>query len=360
MIAQLHVMGSRNSAVLPLPRHPSGLDHVHDPHLVGPPIRVALDAQVLPGEQVRMLDRAVLGDLNDPPSYLKVAILVVGIEDREGDTGISAHVLVLHPPARRVNANVLAVEVEPDGCDLWASVRHHGGKIDECLPRGDEIEELGRDRASGRDVLRRVGTARPCSLNAVIAEAGTAGSEESEQRGRKDRLTNRSGGAGSHSAFACFGGLPGPRRLRRLRVRVCGGAACSTLGGRPGPRRIRVFDPGGRPGPRRLRLRRRLRPFAGFFFVPVLPRSPCTASCTCSRTRSRITVTRLFRRGIPVLPGAPIRLFRKPCPPSREVVPHWIRTGEFTWKARNCQSGSCQTRRIWIAAEPLSKSASAT
>jgi len=73
------------------------------------------------------------------------------------------------------DADVLAVEVEPDGSHLRTAVRHHGGKIGECLLRGDEIEELGRDRASGRDVLGRVGTARPCSLDAVMAEAGTAG-----------------------------------------------------------------------------------------------------------------------------------------------------------------------------------------
>src|SRR2546426_5710480 len=84
------------------------------------------------------------------------------------------------------------------------------------------------------------------------------------------------------------------------------------------PRRFRVFDPGGRPGPRRLR---RLRPFLAFFFAPpTAPSSPWTASCTCSRTMSRITVTRLFRRGIVVLPGAPSRLFREPCPPSRKLV----------------------------------------
>src|SRR5205809_4010015 len=57
------------------------------------------------------------------------------------------------------------------------------------------------------------------------------------------------------------------------------------------------LDPGGRPGP--LRLRRRLRPFLAFLFgPPTAPSSPWTASCTCSRTMSRITVSRLFRRGI--------------------------------------------------------------
>src|SRR5205809_5728596 len=106
--------GHVTQRLYPCPATRLGLDHVHDPHLVGPPARIALHAQVLSGEQVRVLDRAVLGDLNDPPSYLKVAVRVVGIEDREGDAGIAAHVLVLHPPARRVDAEVPAVEVEPD------------------------------------------------------------------------------------------------------------------------------------------------------------------------------------------------------------------------------------------------------
>ncbi len=91
--------------------------------------------------------------------------------------------------------------------------------------------------------------------------------------------------------FAWFGARPGRRRLRRFRIPVCG-AECSVFGGRPVPRRIRVFDPGGRPGPRRLR------PFLAFFGPPTAPRSAWTASCTCSRTMSRITVTRLFRRGM--------------------------------------------------------------
>src|SRR2546425_5904236 len=57
------------------------------------------------------------------------------------------------------------------------------------------------------------------------------------------------------------------------------------------------LEPGGRPGPRRLR--RRLRPFLAFLFgPPTAPSNPWTASCTCSRTMSRITVTKLFRRGI--------------------------------------------------------------
>src|SRR5213593_3016599 len=181
----------------PLPRHPPGLDDVDDPHLVGPPARIALHAQVLPGEQVRMLDGALLGDLDDLPTYLNVAIRVVGIEDRESDAGIATHVLVLHPPARRVDADVPSVEIEPDRRHLRAAVRHHGGEIGERLPRGDEIEELGRYRASCGDVLGRVATVRPRSVDAVMAEAGTAGSEESEQRDRKDGVTN-------HSAFACF------------------------------------------------------------------------------------------------------------------------------------------------------------
>ena len=52
------------------------------------------------------------------------------------------------------------------------------------------------------------------------------------------------------------GGLPGPRRFRRLALRASG----SIFGGRPGPLRIRVFDPGDLPGPRRLRRRLRDRP----------------------------------------------------------------------------------------------------
>src|SRR5207247_9242378 len=81
----------------------------------------------------------------------QVTVGVVGVEDREGDAGIPPHVLVLDSSARRVDANVLAVEVEPDGGYLRTAVRHDGGEIGECLLRGNEIEELGRDGASAAD-----------------------------------------------------------------------------------------------------------------------------------------------------------------------------------------------------------------
>ena len=78
------------------------------------------------------------------------------------------------------DADVLAVEVEPDGGHLRAAVRHDGREIGECLLRGDEIEELGRDSASGGDVLGRMATNRGCSLDTLMAEGGTSASEESE------------------------------------------------------------------------------------------------------------------------------------------------------------------------------------
>jgi hypothetical protein len=53
------------------------------------------------------------------------------------------------------------------------------------------------------------------------------------------------------------------------------------------------FDPGGRPGPRR-RLRRR-RPFFAGFAVEKLPSNACIAKRTSCCTRSRITVSKLFR-----------------------------------------------------------------
>ena len=54
------------------------------------------------------------------------------------------------------------------------------------------------------------------------------------------------------------------------------------------------FEPGGRPG-----LRRRRRPFLGAFFGAKAPNRPAIALLTSSCTSSRITVTKLFRRGIP-------------------------------------------------------------
>ena len=41
------------------------------------------------------------------------------------------------------DADVLAVEGEPDGRHRRAAVRHDGSEIGECLLRGDEIEERG-------------------------------------------------------------------------------------------------------------------------------------------------------------------------------------------------------------------------
>src|SRR5437762_7367251 len=91
--------GHVTQRLYPCPATRLGLNHVHDPHLVWPPARIALRAQVLLGEQVRVLDRAVLGDLNDSPSYLKVAVRVVGIQGRGVDAGIAARVAGLHPAA---------------------------------------------------------------------------------------------------------------------------------------------------------------------------------------------------------------------------------------------------------------------
>src|SRR5882724_4946855 len=163
-----------------LPRHPPWFDHVHDPHFVGSGTAVDIHASVLPRERVDVLDRAGLGDLDHATPDRQVTVGVVGVEDREGDAGIAPHVLVLDASARRVDANVLAVEVEPDGGYLRTAVRHDGGEIGECLLRGNEIEELGRDGASGGDVLGRMATTRGCSLDTVMAEARTSASEEAE------------------------------------------------------------------------------------------------------------------------------------------------------------------------------------
>src|SRR6266403_1496222 len=163
-----------------LPRHPPWFDHVHDPHCVGSGTAVDLHASVLPRERVDVLDRTGLGDLDHASPDRQVTVGVVGVEDREGDAGIAPHVLVLDASARRVDANVLAVEVEPDGGYLRTAVRHDGGEIGECFLRGNEIEELGRDGASGGDVLGRMATTRGCSLDTVMAEAGTSASEEAE------------------------------------------------------------------------------------------------------------------------------------------------------------------------------------
>src|SRR3989441_9349991 len=104
------------------------------------------------------------------------------------------------------------------------------------------------------------------------------------------------------------------------------------------------LEPGGRPGPRRLR--RRLRPFLAFFFgPPTAPSTPWTASCTCSRTMSRITVTRVFRRGIeaPLLRGPLFHNFGR-CVHSHVRVRWYAKTPDFVDSQPGGRVGTPSTR----------------
>src|SRR6267143_2389710 len=128
-----------------------GQDLHHHAHLARPTVGVLVLAQILLGERVDVIVRALLGHLDDPPANLDIAVWVLGVLDRERDARVLLEILVLHAPPRRVEAHVGAVVFHPDRRHLRRAVRADGGDVGECLLR-EEVAVLLGDR-SHRHVL---------------------------------------------------------------------------------------------------------------------------------------------------------------------------------------------------------------
>ena len=83
-------------------------------------------AHVLLGERVDVLVGALVGQLGGAADA-DPAIGVVAVDHEHGDVGIAFEVVRLDPPPSGVEAQVLAVGVDPHRGDLRRAVGHHGG-----------------------------------------------------------------------------------------------------------------------------------------------------------------------------------------------------------------------------------------
>src|SRR4029453_17164979 len=127
--------GRRPSPARPSP-HPADSirrDLVDHPDLAGPSIRVAVLSEILLGQAIDMRVAPLLGDLDDAALDRQMAIGIRRINDRQGDGGVSPHVLVLHPTLGRVHPEELPVIVEPDGGHLGRPARHPGSQVSQRL-----------------------------------------------------------------------------------------------------------------------------------------------------------------------------------------------------------------------------------
>ena len=68
---------------------------------------------------------AALGDLDNLAANRDISIGIVRILKRDRHVGVPADVLVLHPAFGAVEADIVTIEVTPDGSHLRSSVFHH-------------------------------------------------------------------------------------------------------------------------------------------------------------------------------------------------------------------------------------------
>src|SRR5215469_1590256 len=102
------------------------------PLLTGTSKRILVLVEILFGHLVDVLLGAVLRDLGDPSPDLQVAIWIIGIDERDGNAGIVADVLVLLAAERGVDNHLSVFEIDPDRRGLRAAVGHEGGEAAEC------------------------------------------------------------------------------------------------------------------------------------------------------------------------------------------------------------------------------------
>src|SRR5438094_101804 len=110
-----------------------GLDFVDDANLAGLAEGIHGLAEIFLRQFVDVVVGVFLGDFDDAPAHFEVAVGVGGILQRDSHARIAAHVLVLDAALGRIDSNVLAVEIHPDGRNLRAAVFHQRGEIAEGL-----------------------------------------------------------------------------------------------------------------------------------------------------------------------------------------------------------------------------------
>src|SRR4051812_45563224 len=96
-------------------------------------------AEVFLGQRVDVIVGALLRHSRHAPADLQVAVRILRVLDRDGHARIALEVLVLHAPARGVEADVGAVEVDPHRRHLRRAVGADGGDVSERLLALEEI-----------------------------------------------------------------------------------------------------------------------------------------------------------------------------------------------------------------------------
>ena len=106
-----------------------GLDGDDDPHLVAAPEPGVWPAQVLLGELLDVLRRALCGDVDYPAAHLEVAPGFVGVGDGDGYARVALYIPDLEEAPHAVYEDALAVGVDPGLGELGRAVDHRGGDV---------------------------------------------------------------------------------------------------------------------------------------------------------------------------------------------------------------------------------------
>jgi len=103
-----------------------------DTLLTGTSEWILVFVEILFGHLVDVLFGAVLGDFSDPTPDFHVAVRIVGIDERDGNAGIAAYVLVFLAAKCGVDKYLSVFEINLDWRSLRAAVGHEGGEAAEC------------------------------------------------------------------------------------------------------------------------------------------------------------------------------------------------------------------------------------
>ena len=120
------------------------------PHGLGKKIRILVFAQVLLRQPVDVIDAALFGDFHNAAADLQIPVGVIGVLDGEGHAAIPAHVQVFLSSFGRVQEDVCAVVLQPNGRVLGGAVRVQGGEMGEDFLFEQVLEFLGHDLGHGR------------------------------------------------------------------------------------------------------------------------------------------------------------------------------------------------------------------
>lgn len=100
-----------------------------DAYVIGLAIRIRVHANVFLGHFVDVSIGTLLGDLGDVATDGEPVEWILVIDDVEADLGLLLHIEGLAASLRRVNQDVCAVKIDPDGRDLWCAIGHDGCQV---------------------------------------------------------------------------------------------------------------------------------------------------------------------------------------------------------------------------------------